>query len=101
VGGGGGGNGMAVDAAGRLYITRNPGVQILSLEGDYLGLNPTPRSPLSLTFSGPEKRTLYVDTHGAVGPDGKVYEVPEGQRNMGMTLYKTPVLAEGFEGRAK
>ena len=98
---GGRGDGMAVDAAGRLYITTNPGVQVFGPGGDHLGLIPTHRPPISLTFSGPGKRTLFVDTHGAVGPDGKAYEVPAGQRNMGMTLYKIAVLAEGFQGRAK
>ena len=77
----GGGDGIAVDAAGRLYVTTNPGVQVLSPAGDCLGLIPNPRPSISLTFSGTQQKTLYVDSDGAVGPEGKVYEVPEGQRN--------------------
>ena len=36
---GGAGDGMAVDAAGRLYVTSQPGVQVFSAEGKYLGLD--------------------------------------------------------------
>ncbi|HVQ12620.1 MAG TPA: SMP-30/gluconolactonase/LRE family protein, partial [Vicinamibacterales bacterium] len=39
---GGNGDGMAIDDEGRLYVTSAPGVQVLSPEGKYLGLIPTP-----------------------------------------------------------
>lgn len=95
------GDGMAIDAVGRLYVTTNPGVQILGPSGEHLGLVPTPRPANTLTFSGPGKRTLFVMTRGAVGPDGKDFQPPDGQRNMSRTLYTIPVLTEGFRGRAK
>lgn len=98
---GGNGDGMAVDSSGRLYVTSNPGVQVFSHQGEHLGLIPTHRPTNTLTFSGPGKRTLFVMTQGAVGPDGRNYEPPEGQRNMGRTLYTIPVLTGGFQGRAK
>jgi gluconolactonase len=96
-----GGDGMAIDSAGRLYVTANTGVHVLSPEGKHLGLIPTPRRPITVAFSGPDKKTLYVPQLGAVGPDGKPWTTPEGVRNTAMTMYKIPMLAEGFSGRPK
>jgi len=96
-----GGDGMAVDSAGRLYVTASKGVHVLSSDGRHLGLIPTPRRPISAAFSGPEKKTLYVPMLGAVGPDGKPWSTPEGVRNTAMTIYKISMVAEGFKGRPK
>ena len=96
-----GGDGMAIDAEGRLYVTAAAGVQVLSASGQYLGLIPTPRRPITLAFSGPGKRMLYVAQMGAVGPDGKAWQTPEGIRNTAMTIYRIPMLAQGFPGRPK
>ena len=96
-----GGDGMAIDAAGRLYVTANKGIHVLSPEGRHLGLIPTPRRPITIAFSGPDKKTLYVPGMGAVGPDGKAWTTPEGVRNTAMTIYKISMLAEGFKGRPK
>jgi gluconolactonase len=98
---GGNGDGMAVDAAGRLYVTSAPGVQVLSPDGKYLGVIPTPRAVISVAFAGPDKKTLYVVGSGALGPDGKEFTTPEGVRNNAKTIYRLPVLAQGFTGRAK
>src|SRR5580704_4982151 len=75
---GGAGDGMAIDAAGRVYITSGPGVQVLGPDGTYLGLVPTPRSVISVAFSGLDKKQLYVVGSGALGPDGKEFVTPEG-----------------------
>lgn len=99
--GGGAGDGMVIDSDGRLYVTTNPGIQVLSPEGKYLGLIPTPRASITTAFSGPGKKTLYVGTMGAVGPDGKEVQTPPGVRNVAMTLYTIPMVAQGFKGRAK
>jgi gluconolactonase len=96
-----GGDGMAIDNAGRLYVTGNRGVHVLSPEGQHLGMMPTPRRPITLAFSGPDKKTLYVPQMGAVGPDGRAWATPEGIRNTAMTIYRIPMLAEGFKGRPK
>jgi gluconolactonase len=42
--GGGNGDGSTFDAAGRIYVSSNPGVQVISPDGKYLGLIPTPRA---------------------------------------------------------
>jgi gluconolactonase len=98
---GGNGDGLAIDADGRLYVTSPPGVQVFDLVGKYLGLIPTPRSVISVAFSGPDKRTLYVVGSGALGPDGREFATPEGVRNNAKTIYRLPMLARGFPGRAK
>jgi gluconolactonase len=53
----GAGDGMTVDAAGRLYVTTpggsNPGVTMLGPDGKRLGVIPTRRTPISAAFSGP------------------------------------------------
>ncbi len=57
---GGNGDGSTFDAAGRLYVSSNPGVQVIGQDGRYLGLIPTPRGIISLAFSGPDRKTLYA-----------------------------------------
>jgi gluconolactonase len=52
---GGAGDGMTIDADGRIYVTTGPGVQVLSPEGKYLGVIPTPRGVISVAFTGPGK----------------------------------------------
>jgi gluconolactonase len=96
-----GGDGMAVDSFGRLYVTGNKGIHVFSADAKYLGLIPTPRRPISLAFSGPNKKTLYVPMMGAIGPNGKEWTTPKGVRNTAMTMYKIAMVAEGFKGRPK
>jgi gluconolactonase len=98
---GGAGDGMAIDAAGRLYVTSNPGVQVFAPDGKFLGLIPSPRAVISVAFSGAGKKTLYVVGSGALAPDGKEFVTPEGVRNNAKTIYRIPMLAQGFKGRAK
>jgi gluconolactonase len=97
---GGAGDGMAIDAAGRVYVTSGPGVQVLGPDGKYLGLIPTPRGVISVAFSGPGKKTLYVAASGALA-DGKEFVTPAGVRNNAKTIYKIQMVAEGFKGRPK
>jgi gluconolactonase len=99
---GGVGDGLAIDAAGRLYVTSPPGVQVFAASGAYLGLIPTPRAAISAAFAGPEKKMLYVVGSGAaLGPNGTEFVTPEGVRNNAKSIYRIAMLAEGFQGRAK
>jgi gluconolactonase len=97
---GGAGDGMAIDAEGRVYVTSNPGVQVFATDGTYLGLILTPRAVISVAFSGAGKRTLYVVGSGA-SVDGKEFETSAGVRNNAKTIYRLPMLATGYAGRAK
>jgi gluconolactonase len=97
---GGNGDGMAIDAEGRVYVTTNPGVQVFGPDGKYLGLIPTPRSVISVAFSGPDKKMLYVVGSGAI-VDGKEFKTLEGVRNNAKSIFKISMLAQGFKGRAK
>jgi gluconolactonase len=98
---GGTGDGMAIDAAGRLYVTSPPGVQVFDRDGKSLGLIPTPRNAISVAFAGRDKQTMYIVGSGALGTDGREFTTPEGVRNNAKTIYKLPMLTAGFTGRAK
>jgi gluconolactonase len=100
--GGGNGDGMAIDSEGRLYVTSgDPGIQVFSPEGKYLGLIPLPRSASSVAFGGPAKKILYAKGAGMMGPDGKEYRTPDGVRNNAKAIYKIDTIAQGFTGRPK
>lgn len=74
-------DGLAVDAAGRLYAATGVGVQVFDPRGQHLGTIPTPMPPQSVAFAGQDKTTLYVVGRGAV--------------------WKVAMIAQGFLGRAK
>jgi len=85
--GGCGGDGSTFDSAGRLYVTSQPGVQVFSPDGKYLGIIPTPRGIISVAFSGPNRKTLYaVSRDNAQNKDW---------------LIAIPMIAQGPKGRGK
>ena len=86
-GGGFGGDGSTFDAAGRLYVTSNAGVQVIAPDGKNLGVIPVPRDVISVAFSGPDKKTLYaVSRDGAQNKDW---------------IIAMPMQAQGPKGRGK
>ena len=86
-GGGFGGDGSTFDSAGRLYVTSNGGVNVLSPDGKNLGLIPTPRDVISVAFSGPDRKTLYaVSRDNAQNKDW---------------IIALPMIAQGPKGRGK
>jgi sugar lactone lactonase YvrE len=97
----GGGDGMAIDSEGRVYVSANEGVHVFAPDGRKLGMIQTPRRPISVAFSGLDKKTLYISGTGVVGPDGQPWVTAPGVRNTAFTIYTIPMLAEGFRGRAK
>jgi gluconolactonase len=74
-------DGIAVDANGRIYVGVEPGVQIFSKTGEYLGMIPVSQRPQNLAFSGPDKKTLYLTGRSAV--------------------FSVQMLAQGYKGRPK
>ena len=93
------GDGTAVDSDGRLYVSSNPGVQVFDKTGNYLGVIPTPRDVISVTFAGPDKKTLYIVGSGADDENGQ--PIRQGPQQTAATIYKLPVIAQGLKGRAK
>jgi len=92
--GGGFGDGSTIDAAGRIYVTTGPGVQVFGPDGKYLGLIPTPRGVISVAFAGRDKMTLFILARGAKDPQGN--EVANAAQ-----VYSISMIAQGFKKRAK
>ena len=92
--GGGNGDGSTIDAAGRIYVTTNPGVQVIGPDGKYLGIIPTPRPVISVAFGGADKKRLYVLARGATSANGE--EVANAAQ-----VYAIQMVARGYNGRAK
>lgn len=90
-----GGDGMTVDAEGRLYVTGDAGIYVFAPDGEKLGVIPVPRRAITLAFAGPDRSTLYVGAMGAVTPAGEPWETPEGVRNVAMTVYRLDMLSSG------
>ena len=63
---GGGGDGVAIDGEGRLYVTAGPGVQVFSETGEYLGVIPTPRSVHQHGFRRRGKKDAIRGRHGVL-----------------------------------
>ncbi|MGH3917724.1 MAG: SMP-30/gluconolactonase/LRE family protein [Pseudonocardiaceae bacterium] len=55
-----GGDGMAMDDAGNLYVTTNAGVKVYKPSGMTWGTIPVPEVPANCTFGGPDRKTLYI-----------------------------------------
>ncbi len=55
-----GGDGMAIDRQGNLYITSATGVQVFSAAGKALGTIRVPEQPANVAFGGSDLRTLYI-----------------------------------------
>jgi gluconolactonase len=55
-----GGDGLAVDVKGNLYITSWLGLQVFSPRGKLLGIIKVPEMPANVKFGGKDLKTLYV-----------------------------------------
>ena len=91
-----GGDGLAVDAEGRLYVTGGAGIYVFDTAGKQLGVIPVPRRAITVTFAGPDRKTLYAGTLGANTPTGENWQTPQGVRNIAATIYAVPTLATGI-----
>jgi gluconolactonase len=77
-------DGMAVDNDDRLYVATGGGVEVLSPQGEHLGIIPVRCAPAdcqNIAFSGANKQTLYIGGAGS--------------------LYKVEMIARGLTTRAK
>ena len=90
-----GGDGLAVDADGRLYVTTGQGVVVFDKAGRQLGAIPVPRRAITVAIGGPEGRTLYAGTLGANTPTGENWQTPQGVRNIAATIYAIDIAASG------
>jgi len=82
----GGGDGTTFDTAGRFYVTTNAGgIKVISPDGKFLGTIPAPHPVLSVTFSGPDRKSLYAVAR-------------TGDHDWIIAL---PMIAQGPKGRAK
>jgi len=88
------GDGSTTDADGRIYVTTNPGVQVIGADGTWLGLIPTPRDVISVSFGGVDRKTLFILARGAVGSDGT-------QVANAAQVYSIQMIAQGYRGRPK
>ena len=88
------GDGSTIDADGRIYVSTNPGIQVIGSDGTWLGLIPTPRDVISVSFGGPNRKTLFVLARGAVAADGT--NIANAAQ-----VYSIPMIAQGFKGRPK
>jgi gluconolactonase len=63
-----GADGLAVDAAGRLYVATQAGIQVFSPTAQHLGtiVIGITGGPQNMAFAGPGKKTLYVVGRGAM-----------------------------------
>jgi sugar lactone lactonase YvrE len=57
---GGGGDGMAVDDAGNVYVATDSGVKVYRPSGTSWGTIPLPEVPSNCTFGGADRKTLYI-----------------------------------------
>jgi gluconolactonase len=90
-----GGDGLTVDADGRLYVTGGAGVYVFDKSGTQLGVIPTPRRSITVAFAGADRKTLYIGTLGANTPTGENWTTPQGVRNIAATIYGVDTLAAG------
>lgn len=89
--GGRSGDGAAVDAQGRVYVSTGSSVDVFTPGGQFLGSIPAPRGTHGVAFGGRDKQTLFgIVFYGGWGTPGA--------RNM---IVAIPMLAGGYTGRAK
>jgi len=85
-----GGDGMTIDAQGRLYVTAGPAVHVVAPDGKLLGSIPAPYGLITTAFAGKDKKTLYA-----------VVSLTDPTRLQHAYVYSIPMLAQGYKGRAK
>ncbi len=62
----GGGDGVAMDSKGNLYITSALGLQVFNPSGELLGIIALPEQPANVKFGGSDLKTLYVTARSSL-----------------------------------
>jgi len=88
------GDGSATDSDGRIYVSTGPGVQVIGADGTWLGLIPTPRDIISVSFGGPGRHTLFILARGAEDSTGQ-------QIANAAQVYSIQMIAHGPANRPK
>jgi sugar lactone lactonase YvrE len=89
--GGSNGDGSAVDAEGRIYVSTGSSVDVFASDGEFLGSIPGPQGLHGVAFGGPDKRTLF----------GIVFSGGWGTPSARNQVIAIPVIAQAYTGRAK
>jgi gluconolactonase len=89
--GGTGGDGSAVDSAGRLYVATGASADVFAPDGEFLGSIAGPQGMHGVAFGGRDKKTLF----------GIVFYGDWGTPRARNQIVAIPMLAEGYGGRAK
>jgi gluconolactonase len=89
--GGQGGDGSAVDAQGRVYVSTGASADVFAPSGEFLGSIPGPQGLHGVTIGGPDKKTLF----------GIVFYGGWGTPSARNRVIAIPLLAQGYTGRAK
>ena len=89
--GGQSGDGSAIDAEGRLYVSTGRTVDVFSPRGEFLGSMPGPQGLHGVAFGGRDKKTLF----------GIVFYGGWGTPSARNRIIAIPMLASGYAGRAK
>jgi gluconolactonase len=92
-----GGDGMTVDADGRLYVTTGQGIVVFDKSGEQLGAIPVPRRAITVAIGGVSGKTLFAGTLGANTPTGENWSTPAGVRNIAATIYAIDLLTPGVK----
>jgi gluconolactonase len=89
--GGQAGDGSAVDAQGRVYVSTGSSVDVFAPNGAFLGTIPGPQGLHGVAFGGRDKKTLFaIVFYGSWGTPSA--------RNRVIAI---PMIAQGYTGRAK
>jgi sugar lactone lactonase YvrE len=101
----GGGDGSAIDSAGRIYVSSSTVIDVISPDdGHLLGVIPLPKGDdvISLSFGGPGKRTLYaVALNHKYAKGGLGLPSDHLMGGQGGELLAIRMVAHGYAGRAK
>jgi len=62
----GGGDGMALDARGNLYVTTSAGVEVFAPSGTRWGVITVAQEPANCAFGDVDARTLYITARTAL-----------------------------------